>query len=1059
MSWGTETMRGRVRLFTDGLKSGGTSLSLPTILLALLVALCVSRAVYGLVQPPASYDHFIVGMVTYAGTGKARDFLAVFVFVLVATAGLLTASSLRAFCLGRGFTAPRFDAALWLALLPAAFAAGPMLTGGDLQPFWLMLGTVVGLLTAVFAGFAAWRLPARGDGEHEAAAFRDIALSVVLPLLALLFPFALNVASGRLAGRIVSRSPLEAGIVFAAVVFGLLVVLWLRADHRLSQRLRGYALLLQVPLVAFYLALMPPLFISPEGPAPEPQAGPLLYLYVGLLMLAALVDLVRRVGYESRAISPLALGGLLICLAVPLHFAPYLQSDDYHFGEYVYPWWALLQHGQIPYVDYVPAHGLVNYLPSAVSTLFFDGTVAAFYSSSTIVNASLTLLMFVLLTPVLGIAAAWIPVFFIPLAAPISWLVVAVAFGLLAWLMGTKRPVAWLVIWFVTGFATVLLAPAQGAALVFATIPAGLLIFWQALRADRKRTVVALGLLGAGLIVLGLLTPVVPITLGALSYVLENGAINAIAYGIPWNATDTPTGFEVLRMGWIAVPLAALVFAFQRPRLFAKPLPLLVLGVAVLFPLLIFGYIMGRIDAGPTRMGVATSWLLLVLLPVLMNLTRARLVAPVLVLATIACSTMFPRAIVPAQLEAVAQAQQPIGELTPLDFPVIGRVVADPAHYARLQTIRDRIDTLLQPDETFLDLTGHVADYAYLERPSPVAVPAPFNLAHPNSQAEAVRNLQRDPPPVALLQAQNLNFDGRSAALRTHLLYRWVAQTYRPIELDGLVYAVLPSRYAGLLENSTVELTTANHSDINWDRGVSRDGNQFFVESAELAGRLAVGDTLDFAGSGVRSVLAVEGRNITVDGSLDAEGDGYPNPIGVSDDLAQVISDDTELVLLDRTFRLADLEALPVSWGRSMDTLKSQMSDVLELPSGSASLNHLSVDGDGWFTATGPDPYLVIGLPALDGSNAGLLVGELACEGAGAARLQVFWESERAESLNEAASVSFSAQDGQFILPLDSQPRWLLSKEIGRIRIDFDDAGGCQRFRLPDLRLAQRDGL
>ena len=63
----------------------------------------------------------------------------------------------------------------------------------------------------------------------------------------------------------------------------------------------------------------------------------------------------------------------------------------------------------------------------------------------------------------------------------------------------------------------------------------------------------------AVLIILGLGTPLGAMLLGAVRYVLENGPVNQVAYGMPWNLswnTGAKSGlvFEAIRMSWVAIP-------------------------------------------------------------------------------------------------------------------------------------------------------------------------------------------------------------------------------------------------------------------------------------------------------------------------------------------------------------------------------------------------------------------------------------------------------------------------------------------------------------------------
>lgn len=75
-------------------------------------------------------------------------------------------------------------------------------------------------------------------------------------------------------------------------------------------------------------------------------------------------------------------------------------------------------------------------------------------------------------------------------------------------------------------------------------------------------------------------------------------------------------------------------------------------------------------------------------------------------------------------------------------------------------------------------------------------------------------------------------------------------------------------------------------TDDNWARGVSRTEPSFFFASQLNRPDLNVGDVLVFAGSGARSISAIQSTSesviVTVDGALlDPETDGHPHPLSI----------------------------------------------------------------------------------------------------------------------------------------------------------------------------------
>jgi hypothetical protein len=120
----------------------------------------------------------------------------------------------------------------------------------------------------------------------------------------------------------------------------------------------------------------------------------------------------------------------------------------------------------------------------------------------------------------------------------------------------------------------------------------------------------------------------------------------------------------------------------------------------------------------------------------------------------------------------------------------------EPPHVARLQAERAFLDRVLEPGETYLDLTGRQAQYFYLERRPAVEVGATYNLVAEAQQLRAIEALRRRPPPVVLVSADNILHDGGPASLRAPLVYRHVLLTpgFEVVSTDRLVWLVRADR-------------------------------------------------------------------------------------------------------------------------------------------------------------------------------------------------------------------------------------------------------------------------
>ncbi|MFN2351921.1 MAG: hypothetical protein ABR497_08240, partial [Kiritimatiellia bacterium] len=68
-----------------------------------------------------------------------------------------------------------------------------------------------------------------------------------------------------------------------------------------------------------------------------------------------------------------------------------------------------------------------------------------------------------------------------------------------------------------------------------------------------------------------------------------------------------------------------------------------------------------------------------------------------------------------------------------------------------------------------------------------------YNMVPAIQQREAVERLIAEPPRLALLSADNMDFD-EPLSLRTHRLYRFVIHKYRPVAINGIIIGLLNDR-------------------------------------------------------------------------------------------------------------------------------------------------------------------------------------------------------------------------------------------------------------------------
>ncbi len=765
-----------------------------------------------------------------------------------------------------------------------------------------------------------------------------------------------------------------------------------------------------------------PLFFVILVPTPWSENGDKYYGHPVTLALLALISGLVVVTYGDwflrfkkiahtpdgasifSVVSPLCLIALLLFVKSQAIATNAIPPDDYHWGEFLLPWWLLQSFHYIPFWDYEPARGLINYVPGLLANLFF-GTSAFFgadFDWKTGIHANPLLLLpylnlgFLVVSQTIGTLPAFLAFLLMTSSNGTAEIDTIVTVCLCLWgnLFLKQQWSRWLAVWGVTGIALLLFAPGQAGLLLLSTSPLGAFALVQAIRKERRSLI---SLIGGSSLLLGLLlwlTPLGKMLFGALRYAVEQSSINSISYGIAWqrsrgtNPVLSYSLWEVMRASWILVGLLAGLLLFRaivdktwavrrRYAVFAIPI--------VLLTVLFIPRVAGRIDpATLSRLGIASTWSICLLLPLVLITAlphrKAFSLIVVAVLGGMLSGLPSAESLMSKPVRTIDASSLLLVKGSEVGFPLMGeRVIIYPKQLKRLRQIKRVLQAALTPGETYLDLTNHGADYFYLGYPPPISTGAVYNLPHRNQQRRAIATLEAAPPPISLVSAQNISHDGGTLALRAHLIYRYVISHYVPVEIEGLIYMVRPDRLERL---------------------------QPLLASSSTSGR------------------------------------------PVSPDL------------LDQAFLTQDLQKLPRSWGQSFDSLQSELQSVQKIGDEVVPAMH-SVEKTGTtYRVTGLDPHLDFDVSSLklNGQDAGILAFDFSSSQSVAPTLEIYWSSESGGNLPKAAAVQFSVKQGKVVVPLDAAPRWLLAKGIKTLRFSMTDPPPST-FSLSHIELFQRSGL
>ncbi|MGA9918079.1 MAG: hypothetical protein WBR17_36610, partial [Paraburkholderia sp.] len=1025
---------------------------------------------------PPTYSDFIVGNVTWGADTKFQDLFAPLFFIVTLLLGLAFFSAqigkLKRFGAQYQYAQDLSEQLLWWSIPSVVVVAG-LITGTSIDTTILLVSAAALLILAVWSWLQA--------GKSEPVSPLFVGLSLFASFLLGLVPLELALVIGRAPMGLVGAVDIARYARVAHLLIGLLFLAVLAAvvTSRLLVRVLPKAILVgQLGLPLFFLTLYPARLALPDGSLTKYTTTLGLKVLVVALILAGVFDVARRyVRYRRDAnqrykalFSPLALFGLLLAFKFGNTIGPALSPNDYEFGQNLLGWWSYLK-GVVPYVGYISPHGFMeDDLAGLLSVVFYDGTAASINEANRLGSTLLSLIAFLSLFEFSGsLGLALVSTFFIGGRTGFLFFTPF----LCLWFSGALRaqPARWLAVWLVTATIVVLGVPPAGLVLAAASGLLALEAVWRMWRGGEREGWKTLVVVCAVFLVLALATPLAAMLIGAIRYVLENGPINQVAYGIPWELSWNRGGaksglvFEVIRMSWLAAPAFCVMMVYSTVKNRAtKSAAFLPAVVVMLFALLLTPYSMGRIDpADMSRAGLAAIFGWSVLIPlVAWRTTRAfNRTALVVVIAGMSATLNYTT----LAFSTAASATSPTIGIGPVKYgadvgmPNVGVAMVQDEQWARFIKLNALLNSKLAPGVGYLDLTSHNAQTFYFGRPVTMAVTAPYNMAPVRQQQRAVERLSRDLPSVALLAADNITYDGGGLALRDPVLYRFVMDHYTPVWVDGTILGFsAPGMAADQGRHITV--ATRNLTDDKWDRGVSRTEAALSLDAGTPMSAFVVGTEIRLRNGETRKVtrLSAEQHVIWLDGTpLDPSQAGYPGVVDVT--IEPAVEADFRVALQDASFSTPDLAEIPVAWGRSDKSLSKKMTQVATFDALTPTAHDLSLES-GIYKVTGANPQLSYDVSALgvSGHGAGLLRFEFACRDRRATpRFKIAWWGDKQPGPSDAAQLTFTADNGVLIVPIDAYPRWLTLDRVKGLQMALVDPNACGAIEIKHVALYQRN--
>lgn len=1024
-----------------------------------------------------SYSDFIVGSITWQAKTKLQDLIVgpAFIFTLfissIAFFNLLKRAKRKG---GIEDSEPFSTQLIWLSTPSLAAIFGLILRDSfDQNILYLSSAGIALVATAVY--FNRER-----SNNPNCTAFGIYFLTIILIGV---IPIEIGLLLGRLpvhlAGNFDIRQYIQASYAIGGIGFCIGLILAAGKQNLLKKILPKLILASQITLPLLYLALYPARLRQPTGALSSYDTTIWLKILIAAVMLLAFSDAARRfMKYRLtsdyfKLLSPISFFGILVALKVGNTAQPIISPDDYHFGESLLGWWSYIQ-GAIPYVDYIPAHGLIDDdLRMLLSSVFFDGTAGSVAEAGRLAWAILAFFAFLSIYSYSGsVGFAFASIYFLGWSTGWLFLIPFVCLWFNPSLRST--PSKWLGFWIATAPLLVLGIPPQGLLLLASS---GFLVAhfsWRFITQTEKRSWIHI--LGPLLVVviLSLSTSLGMMLRGAVQYLLENGPINQLSYGVPWSVSWSREGtrnsgmvFEFIRMSWIFVPIGCLAIIYShRKHLDLNNSPVLPATTGLIFTLLLIPYSMGRIDpGGVSRPGLSAIFGFAFLMPIIVWKFREKYSGSfiVLLLACLSSALGFWRISVThiptITAPSIRTPELKNGPAAGLDN--IGNAYVQEDHWARLLRLKNVLDKNLADGESYLDLTSRNAQYFYLNRKPILPVSAPYNMAPITQQKRAVDILSERLPKLALIAGDNFVFDGGGLSLRNPFLYRFVVESYTPYFENGFIFG--KSKIANLeAPTPTIEVTAKDLTNVDWLHGMHRTKAAVAIDNSILVKHIEVGDQVDIGNGDIRSVTRkFEKENVIWLDGTSTISSNTNTPINISISLSASRIDLYHAAIFHMAFSERDIQKIPVSWGRSEPNLATKMTTVAELGKINPFLHHL-VDNKGLYKVTGTDPVLTYDLSSLgiSGGQAGFLRFEFNCTRMRSVRpdvkFRISWTDINNGSADDISNVLFTAENGVLIIPLDSSPLWLMRKHIAQLHIKLEAPQVCYSFRLKDVKLMQR---
>lgn len=243
-----------------------------------------------------------------------------------------------------------------------------------------------------------------------------------------------------------------------------------------------------------------------------------------IILIAILINFILWILKKySIIISISALSLAIYFVWIPA--SPYFMSDMFHYGEMTVPLQQLINYGSIPFVDYFPVHGIMDYFYYLSGIVFSDNTYSAINIGISIGRIITALIVFIVFSLVIKNKYYLVLLSIIGLCIDLRWLSVLISLPILIKFYFYKQPSEFFSVYIWLSLCSILWYPALGGCLAISVFP---LVLYNFIKYKIKISLLAIFNLIAFITALFLLKDIL---IGILKYVFLTSSLSIPTHG------------------------------------------------------------------------------------------------------------------------------------------------------------------------------------------------------------------------------------------------------------------------------------------------------------------------------------------------------------------------------------------------------------------------------------------------------------------------------------------------------------------------------------------------